>query len=242
MVVEGSAAHAQGLQVGDILTSVNGMAVNRFAETADAPWVKGGRGKVALEDILFMEALSGKPVHLQVRRRGAAEPVGITITPQPLTGAARAFFPPFDEQQFVIIDGLVMVDVNQSVLEAVPLNAEGSKAIPSLTSLMYVSKVIVSNVLGGTRAATSGGVVVGDFMESVNGAPVRSSKDVMDAVMAISAEGTEGAGGTGGGGRRLHFIAASGTEYTTDAATIRQQYEVMAGPSMRVENVYRGPA
>jgi S1-C subfamily serine protease len=171
-VVSGTPADKAGMEVGDVIVKFDGMAIDRFSQTADAPW--SPLQKVSLREIMFRIADQAKH-SITVLRRGEERtfhmvPVDRAKTMQPM-------YEPWTRPRWLVLDGIVMIDSYDQLAKV----HDGLRKMDS-SQFFKETHVAVTNVVRGTPAADVKVIKWGDIVTHVGGEPVSTVRDVKHIV------------------------------------------------------------
>ena len=173
--------HNAGIRNGDVVTRFNGFEIDTFGDCA-VPWQ---HSRTPLQSVIGMLTHNSTPA-VEFVRDGTKRTVELALADAARPGfphmrALRMWFPPFDEPDYQVLFGLVLMPLCRNHVDVF----HNDRALMSIASCAATGataqRVIVSAVLGGSRVAESKVISAPCVVAKVNERTVRTLDEFRDA-------------------------------------------------------------
>ena len=183
-VLPGSPAETAGVEVGDVLLQVDGRAIDQDGNYEDERF-----GKISLAHYISTALQPGKTIPIVVWRDGQEKTLEGTLVPRDRSGMTSQPYLFDTAPDYVIVGGLVFSELSrqflrewgprwtgEAPLKLVYLDRYQSELPPDRGRIVFVSSVLP---VPGTLGYEDLGF---EIVEEINGRPIRSLRDVAEAV------------------------------------------------------------
>lgn len=174
-VINGSLLEKVGIQEGDMIYEINGYKVDNFGEIA-APWQED---KVSVLELLNRYEV-GDTVHATVYRKGERREISFALEQSSLP-AIRAVYPEFEEIDYEVFGGLVVMNLTMNHIGILLKNSPHLLAY-SDPEKQQEPALVIANILPNSQAQKTRSLFVGGIIVEVNDMPVKTVADFRTAV------------------------------------------------------------
>jgi len=174
-VVSGSTLAKAGIQSGDMIYEINGHRIDIFGEM-NVPW---SEDKISLIDYVGQLSI-GQKVQLVVYRSGKRKEIDVTFKQGELP-AIRRVYPGYEEIDYEVFAGMVVMELTLNHIGALAQNAPGLTRYAELQQQAQPA-LVVTHIFPTSQLARERNVAVGATVHEVNGREVRTLQDFRAAV------------------------------------------------------------
>ena len=181
-VFKGGLLDKAGVQRGDVLTEINGYAVDSYGQL-NVPWCED---KISIDNYSYYLRY-GQEVKLVLYRKGEKKNITI-IFEHSIVPAIRVMHPDFDQIEYEVIGGMVIMQLTRNhlplLLNASPLLIRFSEPKKQLKPMLVITHIIPDSVAQRSRVLAPAALV-----KEVNGVKVRTLEQLREAVLKSAQTG-----------------------------------------------------
>jgi len=173
-----------GVEVGDLLLSVDASPIDRFGQA----WMPTMKDNINILGLLARKKI-GSILHLEVWRKSKNEVLKLSAKydETPPFVVPYIYEPIIHKPVFQVIAGVVLMELTVNIVNTL-LQENVAELIPYLQPENRMeTAVIVAGVLDGSLASLDGSIHAGLILQAINGEPIKTMADVCNVVNTHSA-------------------------------------------------------
>ncbi len=174
-VIENSTLAKAGVKRGDMIYSINGLAIDIFGDMS-VSWTED---KISIVD--YVSRLSiGQEIKLVVYRNGDRKDLKVNFSQAELP-AVRRIFPGYEDIDYEVFAGMVVMPLSLNHLQLLAQNAPGLTRFGEISN-QTKSTLVVTHIFPSSQLYRSRTITVGSTINEVNGMEVHTLADLRTAM------------------------------------------------------------
>jgi len=205
-VLKNSTLYKAGVQRGDMIYEINGHRLDVYGEM-NVPW---SEDKISIIDYIIRLSI-GQEVSLVIYRNGARKEIKVEFSQAELP-AIRRIFPGFEEVDYEVVAGMVIMPLTMNHIQILGNNATGLSRYAEVHH-QNEPALVVTHIFPNSQIYRSRTFALGATINEVNGIKVNTLEDLRNALKS------------GIGSKYITFKAADNVTRTSENVFVALPYD-----------------